>query len=860
MQPERDYESLLESVADGAEIDWGALEADAATSAERTSYRNLRLVARVAALHRTLVLDDEVPSPLTPVNETTNPDPGAWGHLTIKSRIASGAFGRIYRAHDGQLNRDVALKLLRGDVALLRPVERVLAEARTLARVDHQNVVTVHGADVRDGRAGLWMELVEGETLDAWVSAHGTMGAREAAAIGIDLCRALAAVHGAGLVHGDVKAQNVMREKGGRIVLMDFGAGRAQGADAAGVAGTPMYLAPEVLAGEPPTAGSDLYSLGVLLFYLLTRTFPYKGDDIEGLRAAHADGHREWLRDRRPDVPSEVVHTIERALEPDPVRRYATAGAMERDLAGEPRVARPLDAIQPARGSQRARLAFALTALVLGCVIAVLVIWSRNTGPTRGTVLTGIKTIGVLPIVDPTGSTLPADATAGLTEELISAVGQVHALTVKSAASLGNIEGKSDKEIAHLLDVDALLRTTIGSAPATGGNAHLKARARLVAAGTQGIVWSREFDRERGDSTGLANVIAAAVTGAVEAETTPDEVTRLNARHQTTPAAEAAYLSGRLYIEQYGSASADAALKSFQRALEFDPRHAGAHAGAARAYLSLGLNEKISNSQARADGLREAREAIALDENLAEAHAALAHILFVYDWDWQGAEREFVRSLELNANSAYALTYYAAYLAARGRFDESLAKAQAARELDPQSGAAARNYAVFAYYKGDFAAAEQALQESSQLETNQAGLPLLRGRLIEQRGDFARALTETREALQLSRGGGVPLRVQEIRLLALTGRKGEAATALAALQREAAAGAIRISVRDLAYIALASGERAKAMALLDEAVTERDPTVVWLGVDPRVDELRDDVHFRQLLQTIGVPDGRRADR
>jgi tetratricopeptide (TPR) repeat protein len=860
MQPERDYESLLESVADGAEIDWGALEASAATSAERTRYRNLRLVARVAALHRTLVLDDEVPSPLTLVNESTSGDPAAWGHLTIKSRIASGAFGRIYRAHDSQLNRDVALKLLRGDITLLRPVERVLAEARTLARVDHQNVVTVHGADVRDGRAGLWMELVDGQTLDAWVSAHGTMGAREAAAIGIDLCRALAAVHGAGLVHGDVKAQNVMREKGGRIVLMDFGAGRAQGTDASGVAGTPMYLAPEVLAGEPPTAGSDLYSLGVLLFYLLTRTFPYKGADIEGLRGAHADGHREWLRDLRPDVPSELVHTIERALEPDPARRYATAGAMERDLAEEPRVTGPLDATHVARGPQRARVAFALTAVLLACVIAGLVIWSRNSGSARGTVLTGINTIGILPIVDPTGSTLPADATAGLTEELISAIGQVHALTVKSAASLGTVDGKSDKEIARLLDVDALLRTSIGSEAGAGGNTHLKARARLVAAGTQGIVWSHEFDRERGDSNGLANAIAAAVTSAVNASITPAENARLKSGHQTNPAAEAAYLSGRSHLEQYGSARADAALKAFQRALQFDPQHAEAHAGAARAYVSLGLNETIPNSQARAEGLREAREAIALDDNLAEAHAALAHILFVYDWDWHGAEREFVRSLDLNPNSAYALANYANFLAARARFDESLAKAQTARQLDPQSGAAIRNYALFAYYKGDFASAEQALQESSEIEANQAGLPLLRGRLAEARGDFPRALAETREALRLSRGGGVPLHVQEIRLLALTGRRDEATTALSALQREAAARTSRISARDLAYIALAFGDRAKALALFDEAVTERDPTVVWLDVDPRLDELRDDVHFRQLLHTIGVLDRRAAAR
>src|SRR6478609_9045085 len=180
MQPERDYESLLESVADGADIDWSALEASAATSAERTRYRNLRLVARVAELHRTLVLDEASPAL---ADQSASVDPASWGHLTITSRIASGAFGRIYRAHDSQLNRDVALKLLRGDITLFRPVERLLSEARTLAQVRHPNVVTVHGADVRDGRAGLWMELVEGKTLDAWISTHGPMGAGEATTI-----------------------------------------------------------------------------------------------------------------------------------------------------------------------------------------------------------------------------------------------------------------------------------------------------------------------------------------------------------------------------------------------------------------------------------------------------------------------------------------------------------------------------------------------------------------------------------------------------------------------------------------------------------------------------------------------------
>src|SRR3954469_11896781 len=164
MQPERDpYQSLLESVADGAEVDWAALDSSAATSAERSRYRNLRLVARVAELHRTLVLDEQVESRPTLVDGAAMVDPAAWGHLTVMSRIASGSFGRIYRAHDSQLDRDVALKLLRRDITQYLPVERLLSEARTLAQVRHSNVVTVHGADVRDGRAGLWMELVEGQ-------------------------------------------------------------------------------------------------------------------------------------------------------------------------------------------------------------------------------------------------------------------------------------------------------------------------------------------------------------------------------------------------------------------------------------------------------------------------------------------------------------------------------------------------------------------------------------------------------------------------------------------------------------------------------------------------------------------------
>ena len=225
----------------------------------------------------------------------------------------------------------MALKLLRRGISNNPSTARLLAEAQTIAKVRHPNVVTIHGADVREGRAGLWMELVNGRTLETWLLDNGVLGAGEAVTIGRDICRALAAVHGSGLIHGDVKAQNVMREEGGRIVLMDFGAGQAQGAPTT-TSGTPLYLAPEVLAGAPSTTQSDIYSLGVLLFHLLTNQYPCYAADIDGLRAAHAQGERLRLRDLRPDLDARVVDVVERALEADPAQRFATAGTMEQAL------------------------------------------------------------------------------------------------------------------------------------------------------------------------------------------------------------------------------------------------------------------------------------------------------------------------------------------------------------------------------------------------------------------------------------------------------------------------------------------------------------------------------------------------
>jgi eukaryotic-like serine/threonine-protein kinase len=304
--------SLAEAVADGSEIDWDHAESSAAGVEERAVVQRLRSLATMRAA----------------ANATT-----AWGPLQIRGEVGAGTFGTVYRAWDARLEREVALKLLHARSAKGHVASSLVKEGRLLAQIRHPNVVTVHGADVFDGRVGIWMEFVNGRTLKEIVQQHGPFGAHEAALIGRDLCRALAAVHKLGFVHRDIKAQNVMREAGGRTVLMDFGAGDPTNQSDVVLKGSPVYLAPELLRGEPPSVATDLYSVGVLLFYLVTGTFPVLGSSLNEIQQRHAAGTRTALNDVRADLPPAFVDVVERALAPEREQRYASAGMLQAALA-----------------------------------------------------------------------------------------------------------------------------------------------------------------------------------------------------------------------------------------------------------------------------------------------------------------------------------------------------------------------------------------------------------------------------------------------------------------------------------------------------------------------------------------------
>jgi len=348
-------------------------------------------------------------------NRSDPEEPRRWGKLEIIRELGEGAYARVYFAHDPNLDCDVALKLYKSQGKDPRKSARDhLREGRLMARVRHPHVAVVHGIDEIDGSLGLWMEYIKGQSLDTLLKSQGPFGAAEAAVIGIDLCRALAAVHAQGMVHQDVKAENVIREEGGRIVLMDFGVGREVGPEREGfgAGGTPTYMAPEALLNGKVSVASDIYSLGVLIFHLVTKAFPVEATDFEGLLQAHRAGSRVLLRDIRPDLPGGLIGAVEKAIAADPKDRFASMGEMERALTlaigGRPGE-KPRDEVRRFGLSAKSLIAIASAVAVVGIVSAYLLI--QRSG--RDALHKDSYTVGAHLVVYPRGIDTPRDLRDG---------------------------------------------------------------------------------------------------------------------------------------------------------------------------------------------------------------------------------------------------------------------------------------------------------------------------------------------------------------------------------------------------------------------------------------------------------------
>jgi len=330
MKADRDpVERLLESVADGIPVDWDGA-ALGSVPAERPRIEALRAISRIAQFSRAAQRAGG-----------DAPFPERWGGLLLLERLGGGSQADVFRAWDPELRREVALKLLRADAAGPGD-DALIAEGRAAAAIRHANVVTVYGVERHEGRVGLSMELLRGATLEQEVFANGPLEPAAAARLAAEIGAALAAVHEAGLVHRDLKPANVVRAEGGRFVLADFGLGlRAATAAAAGAPGTPMYMAPETLAGGPASPRSDVYALGLLTWFALAGRHPFAVTTLDELRAAAAAGPAPRLRELQPGIPPRLAAAIERVLAASPDARPAGAREFAAEVAAAAAASRP---------------------------------------------------------------------------------------------------------------------------------------------------------------------------------------------------------------------------------------------------------------------------------------------------------------------------------------------------------------------------------------------------------------------------------------------------------------------------------------------------------------------------------------
>jgi serine/threonine-protein kinase len=631
---------LASAIVDATGPDWAAAESTTGHADARRLIRELRVIAALAAVHR------ESPAPpATSPPDAGDETPSKWGPLVLRARIGQGHFGTVYLAWDGALERPVALKLLRETA---RSGE-IIQEGRLLARVRHPNVVTVHGVDRHDGIVGLWMEFVDGLSLARVLATRGALDPHEATLVGIDLCRAVAAVHKAGLIHRDIKAHNVMRDGGGRIVLMDFGAGalRTERSEAAPAAGTPLYLAPELFDGAPATIASDVYSMGVLLFHLVTKRYPVEGATLEHIAKAQADGKRYSLRKLRPDLPDNFSAIVERALDRDPARRYRTCDELQRDLIEVAhQYESPLTAVNAAERS-------ALTT-------SIAVLPFASLGPDRD-----VEYLA-----------------SGLADELLTGLGKVPGLRLVSRTTAAHAAGvESDiRLLCRRLGVDAVIEGTVRKSAE-----RVRITAQLVNATDGCHLWSDGYDRDVGDVFAAVNDIARSVVDRLKVSL-PHVLRRpLIDRHTDNARAYEHYLKGRFYWTRRHHGGLVAALEHFKKAIEEDAGYALAFAGLADAYAFIGVYSVQRPRTALALALSAAERALALNPDLPEAHTSLGFIKLGNDWDLSGAAREFARAIELDPQLALTRIYYSWLLVLQGDVASARVQVRTALEAEPLS-------------------------------------------------------------------------------------------------------------------------------------------------------------------------------
>ena len=755
------------------------------------------------------------------------------GRYRVERELGSGGMAVVFLAEDLKHGRRVALKVLRPELAEAIGPARFLQEIQIAARLTHPHILPLYDSGDAAGLLYYAMPYVEGESLRDRLDRERQLPLADALQIAREVAGALGHAHSVGVVHRDIKPENVLFAAG-QAVVSDFGIARAIGMagtdrlTATGMAvGTPAYMSPEQASADHVIDGrSDIYSLGCLLYEMLGGAPPFTGPTAQAVMARHTMDPVPRLRTLRPAVPEAVERAIERALAKTPADRFPTATQFA-DALNQATAAVPRSGVRWTR---------------VAAGVALLAVAALGVRALTGGATPALASLAVLPFDDLSGDSAQAYFAAGMQEALISELSQIGALRVISRRSTMRYQG-SDKpvpEIARELDVEGVVEATVQR----DGDS-VRIRVNLIRAQPEErSLWSQSYAGSLAGVTRMHTDVARAIAREADVAVPTDVEARL-ARPRTgtvNPATYDAYLRGMNLLNLYAPADLQRGLRYLHQATDQDPGDALAWAGLSYGYAVIG-HGPAPPPDAWTRARAAAQRALALDSLLPEAHASLADIKLYYEGDWEGAEREFLRTNELNPNLAFNHYHYSWYLALMGRLDEAIAEHIRAQEVDPFTAHHTVYLGELYYWAGRYDDAMAEARRALEFSPDFPGGRLVLGHAYLGKGMFAEAVA-AHESLAVDPAWRWAL----ARTYALTGRPDDARRIAVALERQPATPWNAMGLAAI-YSALRDNDRAFRWLNFEP----RHAWTPWFRVSPWFSELRGDPRFDALLEKLKLP-------
>lgn len=735
-------------------------------------------------------------------------------HYKILEKLGEGGMGIVYKAEDTKLERTVALKFLSPEVIMAADAkERFFIEARAAAALNHSNIVTVYEIDEYEGQIFMAMEYVEGEDLEQKI-ASGPIAIDEVVKIAIQTAEGLLEAHEKGIVHRDIKSANIMINERGRVKIMDFGLARLKGQTGLTRAGTTIgtlaYMSPEQCRGEIVDHRTDIWSLGVVLYEMVTGQLPFKGDYAHAVIYATMNEAHEPITAPRGEAVEKLRQVVDKALAKNRDHRYAHVNELLADL-------------------------WSIEKRFKTKIIDV-------PSPTEP-----VPSIAVLPFADMSPEKDQEYFCNGMAEELINALAKIEGLRVASRTSAFQFkeDGYDINEVGRKLKVETVLEGSVRKA----GN-KLRITAQLIKAADGYHLWSEKFDRDTGDIFAVQDEISLAIVQHLKVTLFGDEKAKLVKRYTDNEEAYNLYLKGRYFWNRRHAGGMQKALECFQQAMESDPRYVLPYVGIADCFNILGFYGAVPAKTAFSKAKAAAGKALEIDDTLGEAHASLGWISTMYDWDWAAAEKEFKTSFALNPKYATAHEWYALFLAVSGRFDEAISEAEKAQSLDPLSlmiNAAVGT--IFWLARQDDNALEQ-FQKALEMDPDFQLALLYSGCAYGSSGRYEEAIASLEKAARLP-GGMIYSAGALGYVYAVSGQKEKALDLLSQIDVLMEKGYAMLLQK--AYIYTGLGEIDRVFEFLEKAYSERESQLTFCRSIPYLDTLHGDPRFDELLKKIGFP-------